>query len=122
MNDLRFPECCSTVTEEVAPITDKQRILVFQQNGSGDSKTKGIRRYGQELFILEMVSIDGALPSILDSTEEYLPRNISADLVLDFLKHPDLSHDLAAACCDSKIPVVASGKKLRLKGVLTPPT
>jgi len=38
------------------------------------------------------------------------------------LKHPDLSHDLAVRCRDKNIPVVASGKKLRIKGTLTPPT
>lgn len=99
-----------------------QRILVFQQNGSGESKVRGIRRYGKELFIIKTISIDQSLPAILDDTAEYLPSDIQADLVLDFLKHPDLSHDLAAACGKRKIPVVASGKKLKGKRVFVPPT
>jgi hypothetical protein len=99
-----------------------QKILVFQQNGSGSSKIQGIIRFGDGLFNLQTVSIDVALPAVIDDPEEYLPRDIQADLVLDFLKHPDLSEDLAALCCRRNIPVVASGKKLRVKGALTPPT
>ena len=104
------------------PSSGKQKILVFQQNGSGERKIQGIRKYGRRLFSLETYSIDEALPPILDDTGEYLPQMISADVVLDFLKHPDLSHDLAVLCRDRGIPVVASGKKLRVKSVLTPPT
>ena len=100
----------------------RQRILVFQQNGSGESKIRGIRRYGKELFIIETISIDQPLPPILDDTADYLPNDFQADLVLDFLEHPDLSHDLAAACGKRKIPVVASGKKLKGKRVFVPPT
>ena len=100
----------------------REKILVFQQNGSGESKIQGIRRYGKERFIIETVSIDVALPPILDDTRGYLPSEIQADLILDFLEHPDLSHDLAVACRARSIPIVASGKKLRVKGALTPPT
>ncbi len=100
----------------------REKILVFQQNGSGERKIQGIRSYGKERFIIETVSINEALPPILDDTRDYLPSNIKADLVLDFLKHPDLSHDLAVFCRARNIPIVASGKKLRVKGALTPPT
>jgi hypothetical protein len=99
-----------------------QRILVFQQNGSGESKIKGIRQHGGSCFQLEIVSIDDPLPPILDDAREYLPENLQADLVLDFLQHPDLSYDLANLCQQSRIPVVASGKKMRIEGVSTPPT
>ena len=102
--------------------TSREKILVFQQNGSGESKIQGIRRYGKERFIIETVSIEETLPPILDDTRDYLPSDIQADLVLDFLKHPDLSHDLAVFCRARNIPIVASGKKLRVKGALTPPT
>ena len=100
----------------------RQKILVFQQNNSGESKTRGIRRYGKNHFSIETISIDEFLPPILDDTGDYLPRDIEADIVLDFLQHPDLSQDLAALCSKRKIPVVASGKKLRSHGVFTPPT
>ena len=102
--------------------TSPQRILVFQQNGSGESKIRGMRKYGRDIFVIETISIDESLPPIVDNTSEYLPKDIQADLVLDFLKHPDLSHDLAAACSKRKIPVVASGKKLKGQRVFVPPT
>ncbi len=114
---------CFIPAEAKAPQpTRPQRILVFQQNGSGESKIRGIRKYGKDIFIIETFSIDESLPPILDNTSEYLPKDIQADLVLDFLKHPDLSHDLAAACAKRKIPVVASGKKLKGQRVFVPPT
>lgn len=99
-----------------------QKILVFQQNGSGESKIKGIMEFGVRGFSIEIVSIDKTLPPVVDNPEEYLPRDIQADLVLDFLEHPDLSYELAVMCSHRKIPVVASGKKLRVSGVRTPPT
>jgi hypothetical protein len=99
-----------------------QKILVFQQNGSGEKKISGIRKYGKSRFDIKTVSINNPLPTVIDDAQEYIPQNIHADLVLDFLKHPDISQDLAAACRDNKIPVVASGKKLRVKNVHTPPT
>ncbi len=99
-----------------------QEILVFQQNGSGESKIQGILEYGENLFSLKIISIDEDLPPVIDYAADYLPADIRADIVLDFLKHPDLSHDLAIMCRDRNIPVVVSGKKVRVKGAISPPT
>jgi hypothetical protein len=99
-----------------------QKILVLQQNGIGESKIQGIRQYGENLFDLEVISIDEDLPPVIDHATDYLPKDIKADIVLDYLKHPDLSYDLAVMCRDRNIPVVASGKKIRVKGTLSPPT
>jgi hypothetical protein len=101
---------------------EPQKILVFQQNGSGESKIAGVRKYGGDKIVLEVVSIDEPLPPIIEDTSEYLPHKIRADLVLDFMKHPDLNHDLAKLCKNQSIPLIASGKKLEIKGVHTPPT
>lgn len=98
----------------------RQKIIVFQQNGGGESKIQGITKYGNDLFDLQIISIDVALPCVIDDSSEYLPSEIYADLVLDFLQHPDLSYDLAAMCSKNKIPMVASGKKLKFNGVFTP--
>jgi len=103
-------------------VNGRQRLMVFQQNGSGEPKIAGLRKYGGELFELEVVNIDVALPTILDNTSDYLPEDISCDLVLDFLRHNDLSADLAALCAQKDIPVIASGKKISCKGLVTPPT
>ncbi len=106
---------------EEAP-TQRQRILVCQQNRRGDSKIAGIEEFGGNAFVIERIEIEPHLPEIIDDTDEFLPREINADLVLDFLTHPDLSYDLAARCRGLAIPVIASGRKHGQKGVLTPPT
>jgi hypothetical protein len=120
--DFKCTAGIASKTQGLKPTANLQKILVFQQNNSGEKKIEGIRQYGDNRFTLEVVSINETLPEIIDDTTKYVPQNFQADLVLDYLKHPDLSHDLAVLCRDKKIPVVASGKKLRVKGALTPPT
>ncbi len=100
----------------------RQRIMVFQQNGSGEKKISGLRKYGKDLFDLEVINIDAILPPVLDDTSAYLPEHISCDLVLDFLRHSDLSTDLADRCLKNDIPIIASGKKIVGKKAITPPT
>lgn len=111
-----------TKAEDMTTHSRVQKITVFQQNGSGESKIRGIREYGEGSFALDVRSIDEPLPPVIDDATPYLPTNIDADVVLDFLTHPDLSHDLANLCRTLSIPLVASGKKSRGKGVFTPPT
>jgi hypothetical protein len=98
------------------------KILIFQQNKSGESKIAGIQKYGGDQFQMEIVSIENNLPPVIDNARQYLPEKIEADLVLDFLQHPDLSYDLAEICSEKKIPLVASGKKHHPNHVITPPT
>ena len=64
----------------------KQKIMVFQQNGSGETKINGLRQYGKDLFELEVINIDTVLPPVLDDTRAYLPNDICCDLVLDFFE------------------------------------
>ncbi len=103
-------------------VSSRQRIVVFQQNGSGEQKIAGVRAYGGDLFELEVVNIDAIFLPVLDDTSEYLPDEISCDLVLDFLRHNDLSADLAVLCAKKNIPIIASGKKITGEGLFTPPT
>ena len=104
------------------PNAKTQKVLVFQQDGSGEKKIAGIGKYGKGRFSIDVISIDTPLPPVVDDAAEYIPEDFTADLVLDFLKHPDLSLDLALVCREKKIPVVASGKKMEMEGVHTPPT
>ncbi len=99
-----------------------QKIAVFQQRGSGEKKIQGLRKHCEGRAELSIISIDAPLPSLLDDTDEYLPGDLDADLVLDFLTHADLSHDLALLCQSLQIPIVCSGKKHRIKWAITPPT
>lgn len=102
------------------PATGVQKLLVFQQNGRGENKIRGIREHGGRLFELEIISVESPAPAVLDDSGEYLPSDFQTDLVLDYLKHPDLSYDLAVMCKNRGIPLVASGKKLRVQGAFTP--
>ena len=110
------------ITKDDGLIVSRQKILIFQQNGSGEQKIAGVKKYGEDQFELEVFSIDEVLPPVLDDTSDYIPSEISCDLVLDFLKHQDLSHDLAALCAEKKIPIISSGKKIINKWAKTPPT
>jgi len=99
-----------------------QRVTVFQQDGSGERKIAGVRQHAGDSILLDVVSIDGPLPLIIDDSSAYLPEHLDTDLVLDFLKHTDLSLDLAELCAGLNIPIISSGRKLFNKWVLTPPT
>ena len=99
-----------------------QKILVFEQCGSGKSKIQGIIAHGGKQFHLDRFSIDDPLPPIIEDSSDLFPAGIAADLVLDYFKHPDLTHDLADVCRREKIPLIASGKKIRAEGIYTPPT
>ena len=99
-----------------------QKIIVFQQNGSGQSKIDGIKQFGEKQFIVTSFDIDDPLPPVIDDTSDYLPDTIDADIVLDFLKHRDLSDDLSVLCQRLGIPVVASGKKITVGEAVCSPT
>ena len=86
-------------------------IVVFEEQGSGEKKIQGINEHGRGLEISKRYNIEENLPEIVDDPENYIPEDFSADLVLDFLKHPDLSSHLAQVCKKKNIPVIASGKK-----------
>ena len=53
-----------------------QRILVFQQNGSGEKKIRGIRQLGGELFSIATYDIDTPLPDLIEDSDAYLPQSI----------------------------------------------
>lgn len=99
-----------------------QRITVFQQKGSGETKIAGIRLFGGDQYTIETVDIDQPLPDIIDDASDYLPDHIDSDLVLDHLRHPDVSHDLWNLCERFNIPVIAKGKNISGRSVITPKT
>lgn len=99
-----------------------QKIMVFQQKGSGKSKIEGINRFGDRQFRITTFDIDEQLPIVIDDTSLYLPDAIDADIVLDFLKHRDISDDLSILCQKLDIPVIASGKKITTGNAICSPT
>lgn len=103
-----------------------QRILVLTQDiGASHPKIAGIQRHGAGLVHLEVIEV--AVPpelspdTFIDDPDRYLPSRLDADLVLDFLRHPDLGDALAERCAGLGIPLVASGKHSRFPGTSTPP-
>jgi len=100
----------------------RQKIMVFQQNNSGKLKIDGLRKHAADEFDLQVIDIEEVLPDVLDDTSGYLPKDLSCDLVLDYLKHNDLSTDLARLCQQQNILYVGSGKKIPGQGAITPPT
>ncbi len=104
------------------PETKPQLIWVYQQNENALGKIKAISQYSPNEIKMKVISIDEPLPEVIDDGDPYLPDPEGADLVLDHLKHPDLSFYLAEKCKKLNIPVVASGKKPPLEEALTPRT
>ncbi len=90
----------------------KFEITVFEENGSGDYKIAGIQVYGKGIEIINVVNITELLPEIIDEPEEYIPSRIEGDLVLNFLKHPDLAEYLVQVCNRLSIPVIASNRHI----------
>jgi len=85
-------------------------IIVFQQFGSAEKKLEGIRRYGKGISIAKTHSIDEYFPEVIEYPEKYIDEHFACDLVLNFLKHPDLSDFLVEVCDKNDIPVVTTGK------------
>lgn len=95
----------------LAPSTSSTRIVVFQQNGSGEEKIAGISEFGHHMAITQKFDITDSLPEFIDAPRDFLSTDFTADVVLSFLKHPDLVEGLAALCLGKNIPLVASGQK-----------
>ncbi len=95
-----------------------QRIIVFEEQGSGKRKIEGIGRFGQGIEIIKVIDVGGPFPEFVDEPEVIIDTDFSADLCLNYIRHPDLSLYLIEVCNKKAIPVVASGQKV--KGALTP--
>lgn len=86
-------------------------IVVFEYRGSGQKKIAGIRRYGHHICLTKIFDITEPLPEFIDEPEKFIGTDFAADLVLCFIKHPDLCQYLASVCQEKGIPLVASGTK-----------
>lgn len=92
-------------------MSERQSLVIFQEKGSGEKKLVGLRRFGRDLEIAAVYDITAPLPSFIDNPEEFIPAEFSGDLVLSFLKHPDLLAYLAELCQAKRLPLIAAGKK-----------
>ena len=91
--------------------TKQTTIVVFEYRGSGQKKIEGVRRYGKNISITASYNITEPLPGFIDEPEQFVNTDFEADLVLCFIKHPDLCQYLASVCRQKKIPMIASGTK-----------
>lgn len=89
-----------------------QKIVVFEENGSGGKKISGLKKYGRGLEISRGYNITDQLPELIDDPGQFISDDFQGDLVLSFLKHPDLNDHLARICRIRGIPLIASGKKI----------
>jgi len=87
------------------------RIVVVQRHGSGEEKIRGIAEFGHDIEIVQVVDIDAPLPHFIDDPEEFVPELMDADIILCFVKHPDIVYHLGAIAQKRHIPLVASGCK-----------
>jgi len=94
------------------------KIVVFQERGSGERKIQGIRTFGDGIEIVEVRDVGGPFPEFVDEPQIYIKPDFSADLCLNFIRHPDLSQYLVDLCNNKEIPVVASGQNVT--GAITP--
>ena len=93
---------------------EMMKVVVFQEQGSGERKLAGLKHYGQRLEIVRVVDIDGPLPDFIDEPEEWIGDEVDlggGELVLNFLKHPDLVDHLIAHCEKRHIPIVSAGAR-----------
>ena len=86
-------------------------IVIFQQRQSGDLKVEGVLRYGTGITITKTINIDAFLPDFIEDPEDFISDDFTADLVLNFLKHPDLIDYLMHLCKKKDIEIVSAGKK-----------
>jgi hypothetical protein len=90
----------------------EQHIVVFEEDGSADCKIAGMEVYGKNILIKTVYNIQGPFDEFIDEPERYISSQFTADLVLDFLRHPDLSAHLVSICNRKNIPVIASGQHI----------
>ena len=89
------------------------RISVIQEGESGAAKISGLREYGHDIEIVEVITLPPHLPPLVDDPERYVPDRFVGEMVLSFVKHPDLLDHIATVCERQRLPLVASGRKCR---------
>jgi hypothetical protein len=88
------------------------RLVIFEEAGSGKYKVAGIEAYGRDITIERVYDIPSGLQEIIDEPEKFIPADFEGDLILNFLRHPDLSEYLVKICKARGIPVIASGRHI----------
>lgn len=95
------------------------RLTVFQQHSAGSKKIQGITRFGRDISIVEIIDFPTALPDFIDDPAPYFPKEIKGNIVLSFLRHPDLADYAAHYCARHGVAMIASGPR-KIAGARSP--
>lgn len=105
--------------QHVSSAHSGDRITVFQQNGAAANKIRGILEYGRGISIVEVLDFPTNLPEFIDDPASYFPERIQGNIVLSFLKHPDLADFAGHYCRRQGVVMVASGPR-KIAGARSP--
>lgn len=94
------------------------RLVIFQQGGNADFKVGGIEVYGNGIEIQTVHDLPASLPEVIDEPDEYVCLIEPCDLVLTFVKQPDIAAHIVSLANAKGIPVIAPGQ--HIPGAITP--
>ncbi|MEZ0328462.1 MAG: DUF166 family (seleno)protein DfsP [Dissulfuribacterales bacterium] len=94
------------------------KIIVFQQGGNADFKIGGIEAYGEGIEIAAVHDLPASLPDFIENPEEYVSDIEPCDLVLNFVKQPDITVHIVNTANKKAIPIIAPGR--HIVGAITP--
>lgn len=94
------------------------RVVIFQQGGNADFKVGGIEAYGDGIEIQAVYDLPAFMPEFIEEPEEYVPNIEPCELVLTFVKQPDIACYIVQLANKRKIPVIAPGQ--HIPGAITP--
>ncbi len=93
-------------------------IAIFQRGNFADHIAEGIRLNSD--FKVSVFSVPEELPQIIDEVEKYIKSDFKADLILDYLYHPNLTEYLIELAKSKGIPIIVPKRKVR--DAITPVT
>ncbi len=93
-------------------------IAIFQRGNFAENITKGIKLNSD--FNVLVFSVPEKLPQIIDEPEKYLKTDFNADLILDYLYHPNLTDHLIEIAKNKGVQIIVPKRKV--KGAITPVT
>ena len=94
------------------------RLILFQQGGNADFKVGGIEAYGNGIEIQEVHDLPASLPEFIEEPGEYVPDIGPCDLILTFVRQPDIACHIVQTANKKGIPVIAPGQ--HIPGAITP--
>lgn len=92
------------------------RVIVFQRGGAGKHIIEGLKKHSD--LDVRSFSVPEDVPEIIDSPEDFIDADFSADLIFDHTHHRDLNEYLVGIAKKKGVPIIVPGAKI--KGALSP--